>query len=128
MPTARPAGPATVANSRVKFPGPQATSRTPSPGPMPSSSRAMRCSSRLTVLGGDPAVLAGVAQAAEPRDLALALDASGVVGRQRGDELRDPVAQLQREVRRGGAHELAHVLDRDLVVRPGALGVLGLAH
>src|SRR4051812_31206381 len=75
-----------------------------------------------------PAVLAGVAEALEPRDLALALEARRVIGRQRRDQRGDPVAQLQREVRRRGAHELAHVLDRDLVVRPRAIWVLRLAH
>ena len=64
----------------------------------------------------------------QARDLALALDARGVIRRQVRDELADPVADLQREVRRGGAHELAHVLHRDLVVRPGALGLFALAH
>jgi hypothetical protein len=45
---------------------------------------------------------------------------------QRADELGDPVAQLEREVRRRGAHELAHVVDGDLAA--GAIGMLGLAH
>ena len=51
------------------------------------------------------------AEALEPRDLALALDAGGVVGRQAGDQPRDALADLQREVRGRGAHQLADVLD-----------------
>src|SRR4051794_4358912 len=92
------------------------------------SGAAKRRQRRLAVLRRDPALLAGVAQALEARDLALALAAGRVVGGQRADELGDAVAQLQREVRGRGAHQLAHVLDGDLVVGSGALGVLGLAH
>ena len=51
-----------------------------------------------------------------------------MIGRERGDQLRDALAQLQREVGRRGAHELAHVLDRDVVGGGAALGRLGLAH
>ena len=44
------------------------------------------------------------------------------------DEPRDPVADLQREVRRRRAHELAHVLDGDVVVGDPAVGMLCFAH
>ena len=46
----------------------------------------------------------------EPSDLALALHAGRVVRRQVTHEVVDAVAQLQREVGGGGAHQLAHVL------------------
>jgi hypothetical protein len=49
-----------------------------------------------------------------------------VVLRQRLDQLTDAVAQVQREVRGGGAHELADVLDRGLALHP--VGSLELAH
>ena len=72
--------------------------------------------------------LAREAQAHEPLDLALALDAGGMVGRQRRDQLGDAVAQLQGEVRGGGAHQLADVLHGHLVVGAGAVGMLEFAH
>src|SRR4051812_7931055 len=62
----------------------------------------------------------------EPGDFALALDAGGVLGGQPADQRLDPVAQLEREVRRGRAHELADVLDGRLALE--ALGLLVLAH
>src|SRR3954454_22427843 len=77
---------------------------------------------------GVRADLAGVAQPDEPLDLALALDAGRVILGQPRDEVDDAVAQLQREVRGGGAHERPHVLDGDRVAVLQALGVLGLAH
>ena len=40
---------------------------------------------------------------------------AGCSGGRSRDQLGDAVAQLQREMRRGGAHQLAHVLDRHLV-------------
>jgi hypothetical protein len=43
------------------------------------------------------------------------------------DQLGDAVSQLEREVRRRGAHELAHVLDGDVVAREAG-GILGFAH
>src|SRR5215216_6797916 len=48
--------------------------------------------------------------------------------RSRHDQLADPVAQLEREVRRRGAHQLAHVLDRDAVLGPQATRLLGFGH
>src|SRR6266540_505479 len=71
------------------------------------------------------AELAGDAQLVEARDLALALDPGGVVLGQRGDQSGDAVADLQREVRRRGAHQLADVVDRDLVAGGLADGALG---
>ena len=62
----------------------------------------------------------------EPRDLALALDARGVVGGQSPIERADAVADLKREMRRGRAHELADVLDGRLAAEP--VGALELAH
>ena len=79
-------------------------------------------------LGRVAADLAVQAERGQPRDLALALDARRVIGRQAADELGDAVAQLQREVRRRRAHELADVVERDLVVGAQAVGMLGLAH
>src|SRR4051794_24172081 len=64
----------------------------------------------FAVLARLAADLAHVGDALEPRDLALALEAGRVVGRKAADECGDAIAQLQREVRRRGAHELAHVL------------------
>src|SRR3954471_14127893 len=96
--------------------------------PRRSAFAAQRRQRPLAVERAAPALLAAVAEPLEPRDLALALDAGRVIGGQRRDQLRDAGAQLEREVRGGGAHELAHVLDRDLVVGPGAIGMLRLAH
>ena len=42
------------------------------------------------------------------------------------DQPADAVAQLEREMRRGGAHQLAHVLDGHLVLGAQAVGMLGL--
>src|SRR4051794_9280637 len=83
---------------------------------------------RQLLLGAGAADLAAVAQPLEPGDLALALEPRGMVGGQTLDQSRDAVAQLQREVGGGGAHELAHVLDRDLPIRAEAIRVLGFAH
>src|SRR3954462_14187146 len=77
-------------------------------------------------LGVVAARLAREAQRGQARDLLLAEPARRMVGVQRGDQPRDAVAQLQREVRRGGAHELADVVDGD--VAREAVGMLGLAH
>jgi hypothetical protein len=70
--------------------------------------------------------LAGEAQRREARDLLLAESARGVIGGQPGDEARDAVAQLQREVRGRCAHELTDVVDGDVALK--AIGMLGLAH
>ncbi len=64
----------------------------------------------------------------EPRDLALALEPRRMVGRQALDQRPDTGPQLQREVRRRGAHQRAHVLERDRVVGLQQLRVLGVAH
>ena len=53
---------------------------------------------------------------------------AGWSGRQRGDQPGDAVAELQREVRRRRARQLADVLDRDLVASGPADGALGFAH
>src|SRR5829696_6355137 len=82
----------------------------------------------LAVLEALAADLAGDAEALEPGDLELAEAAGGVVLREPGDQLADAVAQLQGEVRGGGAHQLADVVDRHLVLRAQALGLLGLGH
>src|SRR3954454_2539436 len=82
----------------------------------------------LAVLARLAAALADVGDALEPRDLALAFEPGGMVGLEAADEGGDAVAELQRELRRRGAHELAHVLDRDLVVGGAAARVLGFAH
>ena len=50
----------------------------------------------------------------QPGDLALALGARGVTFGKAGDQLLDPVSDLQREVGGGGPGERAHVLDGDL--------------
>ncbi len=74
---------------------------------------------------------ADLAREAEPReagDLELPETARRVVGRQVLDEPGDPVAQLEREVRGRGAHELAHVVDRHPVAGVAAGGELGFAH
>src|SRR4051794_15234058 len=80
------------------------------------------------VLVWDAAELAEQAELLQARDLALALDAGWVILGQPADEPRDAVADLQREVRRRRAHELADVVDRDLVAGGLADGALGFAH
>ena len=55
-------------------------------------------------------VAAVLGQVLEPGDLALAFEPGGVAGGQRLDQAADPVADLQREVRGGGAGEGADVL------------------
>ena len=79
-------------------------------------------------LGRVPAHLADVRDPVQPRDLSFALDASGMTLRQVLDQVADPAAELQREVRGGGAHQLADVLDGRLMFGGEAVGVLGLAH
>src|SRR4029079_15438992 len=82
----------------------------------------------LALLLGLAPPLAAEAEALEPRDLLFAVQARGIVGRQRADQRADAVAQLQREVRRRGAHQLAHVVDADGAVGSEALGLLGFGH
>src|SRR5215218_7567157 len=57
---------------------------------------------REPLFGLVSADLARVAECGEPRDLALAFDAGGVVLGKAADEPRDAVADLQREVGGGG--------------------------
>src|SRR5215217_574774 len=65
-------------------------------------------------LGSLAALLAAAGDLVEPGDLALALDPDRVALRQPLDPVPDAVAQLKREVRGGGAHQLAQVLHRGL--------------
>src|SRR5438270_4861746 len=76
---------------------------------------AQRGKRSLALRGALAARLAREAQALEPRDLAFAFHARGVVRGEARDQLRDAVAQLQREVRGRSPHQLAHVLERDLL-------------
>src|SRR5262249_42256445 len=74
--------------------------------------------------------LAGQPEALKARDLAFAFEARGMVRRQAVDQLHDAVSQLQREMGGRCAHQLAHVLDRDLVLAllaAQAAGVFGFA-
>jgi len=71
---------------------------------------------------------ASVPDDTRPLRILLAEDARRMIVREAGDQLGDPVAQLQREVRRRRAHQLAHVLDPDVVGGGAALWRLGLAH
>src|SRR3954447_14130912 len=77
------------------------------------------------LLDGAPALRAP-GQPVEPGDLPVALHTGWMLGRQAADQVLDPVAELQREVRGGGAHELAHVLHGGLALE--AVGLLVLAH
>ena len=61
-------------------------------------------------------------------DVSVFVHVSAVVVGQAGDQPRDAVAQLQREVGRRGAHQLAQVVDGDLALRAQALRLLGLGH
>ena len=69
----------------------------------------------------------------EARDLALRLDASGMIGRKRLDETPDPIADLERKMGCRRADEGADVLHGDLAqetIRPlgfayGFVSVLG---
>jgi hypothetical protein len=67
-------------------------------------------------------------QQLEALDLLLAEPACGMVLGEVLDQVAQPVADLQREVRGRGTHELAHVVDRDLVLRVEAVRALHLAH
>lgn len=72
------------------------------------------------------APLRPVGELLETCDFALALDPGGMLGRQPLDQGADSVAKLEREVRRGGTHELPDVLKRRLPFE--AVGLLELAH
>src|SRR5215212_2979256 len=71
------------------------------------------CSSERRAAARSSAVKRGRRELGEAGHLALALDPCGVVGGQLLDQARDPVADLKREVGRGGAGERTDVLDRD---------------
>jgi hypothetical protein len=73
-----------------------------------------------------PAPLGSKRQPLEAGDLERALEPGGVIVREVADQVADPVAKLQGEVRRGGTAQLADVLDGRLA--PIALGQLELAH
>jgi len=75
-----------------------------------------------------PAGLSGEGQLVQAGDLPLTLHAGRMVSRQVADQLADPLAELEGEVRGGGAHELAHIVHRDLAVGAEAIGMLGFAH
>src|SRR6185437_11322322 len=79
-------------------------------------------------LGRGPPDLAHERDPVQPGDLALTLDPGRVVGRQLLDKGADAIAQLEREVGGGSAHQLAHVLNRHVVVGLEAIWMLGLAH
>lgn len=72
--------------------------------------------------------LAFEAQAFQAGDLAFPFHSCRMPGGEGRDQLRDAFAQLQREVRGGGAHQLAYILHRHLVTWLRADRVLGLAH
>jgi hypothetical protein len=85
----------------------------------------------LAGLAGLSPGLAAEAQALQASYLALTFGASGVTYWQAGDQLRDPVAQLEREMGRRGAHQTAHFLYGHLPLAAGAgrgAGILGLTH
>ncbi len=84
-----------------------------------------RREARLGLVSAD---LARERDPVEPRDLALALDAGGMVGWETADQRLDPLAQLQREVRGRGAHQLTNVLDGHLAARAQPIWMLSLAH
>jgi len=67
-----------------------------------------------------------VSQAVEAGDLALALDPGWVTLGQAADQRPDAVADVGREVRGRGTHELTHVLDRRVALE--AAGLFELAH
>ena len=64
----------------------------------------------------------------QPGDLTLALRARGMSLRKVANQRPDPGAKLQRKVRRGGSHQLAHILHRHAVALMQTVGILGLAH
>src|SRR6185437_9561263 len=79
-------------------------------------------------LGGVSANLSGERQPVQARDLALSLDPGGMAGGEVANQLADPLAQLQREMRRRRAHQLSHVVDGDLATGTQTIWILGLAH
>ena len=87
----------------------------------PDDSRAGSSSPTLGSAGTRPALLAAdLAENAIRSSRAISRSPSSRAGSSGGrprDQLADPVAQLQREVRRRGAHELAHVVHRDPMIR-----------
>src|SRR5258707_1156832 len=95
---------------------------TPSTAKRPAQSTSMLDPQRPA---GITAVLGEVFEAG---DRALAFESGGVLGRQRLDQAADTVADLEREVRGGGAGQGADVLRRDLMRLGQQLGALGLAH
>src|SRR5438270_13532580 len=84
-----------------------------------------RLQSRLGLVAAN---LSDVGNLVEASDLSLPLYPCRMAGRQVADQSPDSLAQLQREVRSRGAHQLAHVIDRDLAPRPKAIRVLRLTH
>lgn len=80
------------------------------------------------VFGRMPANLTCVGDPVQAGNLALALDPGRVTGGELADQGADALAQLEGEVRSGGAHELADIVHSDLAALAQAIGVLGLAH
>ncbi len=81
----------------------------------------------LALAGDDrPARLGAARDLFEVGDPALAFLAHGVVVRQPNDQVADAVADLQGEVRGGGADELVNVGNRRFAAQP--VGSLELAH
>jgi hypothetical protein len=81
-----------------------------------------------SVFGRVPANLPRECDAVEPHDLPLALDPRRVLEWKSANQRADPFSQLQREVRGRRAHQLAHVLDCDLVLSSQAVWMFGLTH
>jgi hypothetical protein len=80
------------------------------------------------ILGRMPAEFPVIGEAIEPFDLPLAFQARGMIGWQAADQGANPLAELQCEVRRRGAHQLTHILDGDLAPVAKSIWILGLAH
>ena len=85
-----------------------------------------RWSMLLDRFGNRPENLEIVAVTAPTEILALAQDTGGMPVRETRDQRANAVADLEREVRGGGAHQLMDVLDGRLAVE--ATGLLVLAH
>jgi hypothetical protein len=64
----------------------------------------------------------------EPDNLTLSLEPRGVTGGQVADQPADSLAQLEREVRGGGAHQLADVVEGDVTPLAESVWMFGLAH
>ena len=75
-----------------------------------------------------PRTSPAIREPVQPRDLALSLDPGGMAGGEVADQLADPLAQLQREMRRRGAHQLPYVVDCHLATGTQTIWILGLAH